>query len=383
MLTPQFVQKLHNHFLQRHKDLVDKIRFLVSHETPSTDPSSIHAFLSAWIPHLEPLVDEINIIPGESSGPTLFLRVNGQDSKASPVLVLGHSDTVWPKGTLASFPFQIEGNIIRGPGVIDMKGGLAFLWEWLDWIKSSEIKPPRPVIGLITADEEMGSQEGKKWIEQWAPEAHHVVVPEPPGPQGELKIKRKGVAVYQFIFKGISAHAGVEPWKGASAILEAARAVEFVHGLNPQDYRSSFTVGVIKGGHRVNVVPDYCEFLVDVRYGSAEDRETYHRKMTQYTPGDSRINVEVSIKHERPPMEPSPKTLEMIETLDRLMQTLDYPLRTVETGGGSDGNFTAAMGIPTLDGMGPEGAHPHSREEFIRFDRLPHRMTLFALALLL
>ena len=368
-------------FVPRQSSLIQKIRTLVQWETPSTEPSRVSAFIHHWAEILSPMVDSITVLPGDRTGDMLLLEIKGNNPNLPPVLVLGHADTVWPAGTLETHPCRILDDKMTGPGVLDMKGGLALLWEWLEWCRESGFLPHRNVKVLITSDEEIGSPEGRQYIEKFAQGIHHVIVPEPPGPQGELKIRRKGVAVYHFQFNGIPAHAGVEPWKGASAILEAARAVIDVHELTSPDNRSTFLVGVIKGGQRVNVVPDSCEFYVDARFDSKEEQERLHPKLLAYQPRDPRVQVTVTVRHQRPPMEPLPETINFIKVLQKEMQSIGYSLETTATGGGSDGNFTAAMGIPTLDGMGPEGEHPHANDEYVRVSTLPHRLTLLALAL--
>lgn len=370
-------------FHSRTPQILRKVELLVGRETPSLNPTAIQGMVEYLARELKSYVDTVEVLPDPVYGPSLLAEYQGLQPSLEPILIIGHADTVWPLGTLKERPFTIDCEQDRayGPGIFDMKGGIALVWEWFAWASATRYRPQRTVRFLMTPDEEIGSHGGRPLIERFARESHHVIVPEPPGEHGEMKIQRKGIATYQYHFTGVAAHAGVEPWQGASAVLEAARTTLWFHQLTPPSWSCSFNVGRIEGGTVANVVPEEAVLLLDARFDSAENAVHYRSLLEDLRTADPRVHVKVSLIHERPPMTPSPETIAMVNTLKQHLQTLGYSLSTIASGGGSDGNFTAAMGIPTLDGVGPEGGHPHSPKEFLRISTLPQRMTLLALTI--
>ncbi len=367
---------------KRQEQLLEKIRVLVELETPSSSPEALEKGLRFLFKEWKPLTSHLELLHIRGNVRALYGYIKGEDDH-DDILVLMHVDTVWPEGTGVERPFRIEGDRAYGPGIIDMKGGIALIWEWLEALNTTGLSPKNTIHFLVTSDEEVGTTHCLPLIREKAIGKKRVVIPEPPGENGALKLKRKGMMVAEFHIHGVPAHTGVEPWRGASAILESARMIQWLHALNPPGWATSIIVGTIQGGTRPNVVPDKCSFTVDVRTQKTEELERLKQLFQHLTPIDPRCEVQCRIVHERPPMNPSEEVLHFFEYLQSEMKKTGYVLQWVASGGGSDGNFTSALGIPTFDGMGPEGAHPHAPDEYIVISTLPYRLYLVHCALTL
>jgi glutamate carboxypeptidase len=300
--------------------------------------------------------------------------------------VLGHFDTVWPRGTLERIPFLAERTSAFGrafgPGIFDMKAGLALLWGALLRLKSSPRPAPRPIWVVFTSDEEIGSPTSRGLIESLARECAYVLVLEPPLSDGSLKTARKGVGRFHLEVEGRAAHAGVAPQDGRSAIVELAHQV-----LGLQDWQdvaagTTLNVGVIQGGTTPNVVPARASAEIDVRVASLAEADRITRALLSLEPVARDVHVAVSGGFIRPPMERSPAIAALFEQARRIGRELGLELTEGSTGGGSDGNFTAALGIPTLDGLGACGGGAHADDEHILIDSLPERADLLAALLL-
>jgi glutamate carboxypeptidase len=297
------------------------------------------------------------------------------------VLVLGHFDTVWPHGTLAALPFRVVDGCAYGPGSYDMKAGLVLLEFAIEAIQTVGGGLRRPVVVLWTSDEEIGSPESRVLIEDEARRAAFVLVLEPPLAGGWLKTARKGVGRFRLVVEGRPAHAGVEPEKGVSAVLELAHQVVRLHALNDPEAGTTVNVGVVHGGTRANVVAAEASATIDVRAATREEAhrvEAALRATTAVLPG-ARVFVEGGFN--RPPMERTPRTAALVAALQVIGRGLGLELGEGSTGGGSDGNFTAALGVPTLDGLGALGAGAHARDEHVAVARLAERAALLAAAL--
>jgi len=279
---------------------------------------------------------------------------------AEPIVLLCHHDTVWPEGTLARLPFRIDGDRVTGPGSYDMKAGIveaAFALEGA--------KPSRPVIVLSTSDEEIGSTSSRTLIEETARQAEAVLVLEPAASGGALKTARKGIADFILEVDGRAAHAGVEPEKGVSAIEEIAHQVLALKALADPRSGTTINVGVLTGGTRPNVVPAHARAEVDVRFTSAAEAERIVEAVRALRPALEGARLRISGGLDRPPMERGPGTVRLATLAQRLAADLGFRLEETSTGGGSDGNFTAAIGIPTLDGLGPDGGGAHADSEHL------------------
>jgi glutamate carboxypeptidase len=279
---------------------------------------------------------------------------------AEPILLLCHHDTVWPEGTLARLPFRVDGDRVTGPGTYDMKAGIveaAFALE--------AAKPKRPVIVLSTSDEEIGSTSSRALIEETARHAVAVLVLEPAASGGAIKTARKGIADFILEVDGRAAHAGVEPEKGISAIEEMAHQVLALKALSDRPNGTTINVGVVDGGTRPNVVAAHARAEIDVRFARASEAERVVRAINDLQPRLAGARLRVTGGVDRPPMERSAGTVRLAQLAQQLAGDVGFSLIETSTGGGSDGNFTAAIGIPTLDGLGPDGGGAHADSEHL------------------
>ncbi|WP_250847130.1 M20 family metallopeptidase [Aquisphaera insulae] len=361
--------------------ILAELRAFASWETPSGDKAAVDHMGSRVAARWTELGGAVEIVPNERGGDHLIGRFFGE-SDAPPALVLGHIDTVWPLGTLARMPVVGYGDQLRGPGVYDMKAGLAMLHAALEWLRESAIRPPRPITALFTADEEIGSPTSRGLIESLARESAHALVLEPPLADGGLKTARKGVGRFTIRVEGRAAHAGVAPEQGVSAILELAHQVIRAHDLNDAAAGTTVNVGVVRGGTTSNVVPAEAEAVVDVRATTIAAAKVVERALLSLRPITPGAKVVVEGGFNRPPMERTPAIAALFEQAAEIGLGLGLKLTEGSTGGGSDGNFTAAIGLPTLDGLGAFGGGAHADHEHILISSLPERAALLAALLL-
>ena len=366
----------------RRQDMIDLLGRLVRIESPSDDRAGLDRFAA----ELEVLFGEYGPIealdPGDAQrGRHLRLTLNGtgaSDGQAHAV-ALCHYDTVWSTGTLAQIPFSVDGDgVARGPGCFDMKGGMVVLLYALQALRSRGLSPKRRLRVLFTSDEEIGSPTSRPIIEQTARGAAVAYVLESPLPGGTLKTARKGTGDYFVRIRGRAAHAGVEPQKGISATHELAHQILALHALN--DYASGTTVnvGVVHGGTRPNVVAAEAEAHVDVRVQTLAEAERIDAAIRGLgaTLAGAVLTIDGGLN--RPPMERSPAMATLFEHARQIAAGMGVELREGSTGGGSDGNFTAALGVPTLDGLGPEGEGAHAAHEHVDTESFPRRAALVA-----
>ena len=362
------------------------LREMVERETPSRDKAACDAF-ARW------LVDEKSwpwhhseVVPNASGGDHVLMRCRrGYDSHGlrmdqarKPALILAHYDTVWPLGTSESRPFTHDEKSARGPGVYDMKASLLIVWLAL----ARNPDPFRNVNVLITSDEEIGSPTSRALIEEMAREAEYVLVLEPPLPDGSLKTSRKGVGGYTIEARGRSAHAGIEPERGANAVVELAYQVMGLQLLNNPKLGTTLNVGTIEGGTTANVVPDRASCRIDVRASTPVEAARIDGALMGLTPITPGTTLHVSGGFNRPPMERSPGIASLFEKAREIGRTLGMELTEGSTGGGSDANFTAALGVPTLDGLGALGGGAHAEDEHVIIDSIPERAALLAALLM-
>ena len=290
-------------------------------------------------------------------------------------LLLGHLDTVWPAGTLSRMPWRIDSGRASGPGVFDMKAGVVAGMAVLAAMARSA--RPHPVSLLLVPDEEAGSGASREETLLVARQHRRVLVLEP-SQDGAAKVARKGCGTFRVRFQGRAAHAGLEPEKGASALAEMARFVSFLEEVAAPARGTTLTATLARAGSATNVVPEEAELVVDARAWTREEAERVTARVRGYQPSDSRVVASVDGGMDRPPLEPTPASQALYEAARRLAFDLGFELGAARVGGASDGNFTAAAGIPTLDGLGPRGGGAHSRDEHVLVADLPVRAALLA-----
>jgi len=299
--------------------------------------------------------------------------------KQGRILALGHSDTVWPAGTVKTMPFRQARGRLWGPGVLDMKAGLVFFLFAMRILRELDIPVRRKVVLQLNSDEEMGSPSSRPLTEEAAKNSVAVLVLEPgTGLDGNLKTARKGVGDYRITVRGRAAHAGLDFEKGANAVTEMARQIERVDRFTRLKQGITVSPGVIQGGTRSNVVPAECRVEVDVRVPNQSAQRYLERQFASLNPFDKRCTVHVSGGLNRPAMERSAATRGLFRTARALGSELGVSIEESASGGGSDGNFTAALGIPTLDGLGAVGEGAHAPHESILVNRIADRTALLA-----
>ena len=354
--------------------IVRTVREMVECESPSDDPAGVARFN-------ELLAD---FVSGEATcrkaGTNLICTFNLPGRrKIGQVMALGHADTVWPLGTLRGMPFREAKGRLWGPGVLDMKAGLAFFIFAMRGLRELDIPVAHRVILQVNSDEETGSRDSRALTEKNARLSRAVLVLEPgTGLTGKLKTARKGIGGYRIQVRGVASHAGVDFEKGASAVVELARQIERVAGFTDVARGITVNPGVIAGGTRSNVIAERAEAHVDIRIPRLRDAGPLERKFRALKPFDKRCSVEVSGGLNRPPMERGKGVRELFALARRSAAEIGVELEESSTGGGSDGNFTAALGIPTLDGLGAVGEGAHALHESILTDRIADRVALLA-----
>jgi glutamate carboxypeptidase len=318
----------------------------------------------------------------DSGGPHLFAEILPETRPAPPVVLVGHSDTVWPQGEASRHAPSERGGRLYGPGVYDMRGGLVLAVFALRFLRDSGERLARPLQVFLAADEEVGSKTAHPHMERLlAPEATALVL-EPPLENGSVKIQRKGVSMYRIEAHGVESHAGSAPERGASAIVEIAN--QLLEVIEFSDPRRGITVniGTIEGGVATNVVAGFSSAGVDVRFDRLEDGEEIERRLRALGPRDPRVQLRVEGGILFPPVVPDDRSRNLASTTIRLAKELGLQISAGKSGGGSDGNFLAAKGLAVLDGLGAEGAGAHARDEHVVIDRLPVRAALLATLLL-
>ncbi|HEY2379793.1 MAG TPA: M20 family metallopeptidase [Terriglobia bacterium] len=341
---------------------------MVSMESPSLDKALTDKFVQFVSEQFTG--GDVTIIPAEKFGNHLRLKFPG--ASRNRVLLLGHTDTVWPAGELARRPFKIEGGQALGPGVFDMKSGIVLMRMALAVLKDS------PVTILLTSDEEAGSPSSRALIESEAIQCAAVLVLEPALPGGALKTARKGSGRFTLKAIGRAAHAGIDPQKGVNAIEELSHQILKLQKMTDIRCGTTVTVGVVQGGTRSNVVPAEAAAEIDVRVTSMEEAERLVAAIRSLTPHLPEARLEIHGAMNRPPMERTTDTAKLFNLARTLAAQIGIDLKEDSTGGASDGNFTAALGIPTLDGLGAIGGGAHAADEWVEIESLPARAAIVA-----
>jgi len=357
--------------------LVDCLRQVVEIESPSLNPAAIDRMANHLAREFSQRGAKVQLLSNPTAGSALLAEFWPGARGAKPILLLGHLDTVWDVGTLKEMPFQVRDGRAYGPGIYDMKSGIVCgLWA-IQALEALKIKPAGPVRFFLNADEEVSSIAFRDELLAEARLARAVLVLEPAAAKGALKTARKGVGEFQVTVRGRSAHAGINPSAGVNAISELARQILRIEKLSRPRRGLTVNVDVIQGGTRSNVIPEHAVARVDVRVPTAADREKIERQMRALTPIHPEATLEITGGVNRPPLERKMASALFRQARD-LGRKMGLELDEAATGGGSDGNFTAALGIPTLDGLGGTGDGAHARHEHVIVRELPQRAALLA-----
>ena len=360
------------YFESRHDAIVAAIADIVDIESPSYNIQQSKRVVDCVVDMFHGLPIELDVERqfAEANGEHLIIRSFASGEK--PVLLLGHTDTVHPIGTNEKNPTRIEDDQFYGCGIFDMKANIVLMAETLRFFAETGIRPRDPITILLSCDEEVGSHTGKALVER---EAGNSKIFEP-SLDGKVKTGRKGTGMFKLHAHGIPAHAGLEPEKGASAILELSRQVERLHDLNDVEAGTTVNVCTVRGGTTTNVIPEHAECEIDVRFASGDEAIRVEKAIRSLKPIDGRVKLELTGEINRPPMERTPAVAALFEKARQIGASFDYDLGEAQVGGGSDGNFVGALGVPLLDGLGIAGAGAHTLHEHILVSDIAHRATL-------
>lgn len=356
------------------------IQELVECESPSDDAPAVNRFVDLLAAKLDGLA-KVKTFPGGKFGRHMRCEfvLPGKKTEAQGILGLGHSDTVYPLGILSSMPFRKAKGRLWGPGTLDMKGGLTLFIFAMRALRDLDVPVARKVILQVNSDEEVGSDSSRALTEEAAKSSAAVIVLEPgTGLEGKPKTARKGIGDYELFVYGKSSHAGVDFAAGANAVVEMARQLERIAGFVRLEKGITVSPGVVRGGTRSNVVPAEAYAHIDFRVPTLKDAAWLEKQFAALRPFDPRCRLELRGGLNRPPMERSAGVRKLFGLAKSLARDLGVELEESATGGGSDGNFTAALGIPTIDGMGVVGEGAHATHESILVNRLADRTALLA-----
>jgi len=367
------------YFSERRDAIVSTIRELVEIESPSDNKAAVDRVAEAVANKFSRLGGNVRFHHAKDFGNHLQVDFDLPRKSAKSVLLLGHYDTVYPLGTLATMPCRVVDNKLTGPGVLDMKSGIALMIHALAALHQWHVGLPRPVTVLLVSDEEVGSDSSRAITESLAKKAAAVLVLEPSyGPEGAVKTARKGVGEYHVKVTGKASHAGLDFQKGVNAILELARQIEKISSFTELEKGLTVNVGIVSGGSRTNVVPAEAAAQVDVRIARMKDAAGIDKKMRSLRPFNRKCRIEITGGINRPPMERTAGVAALYAHASAIARELGWKLGEAAVGGGSDGNFTAGLGIPTLDGLGGVGDGAHATHEHILISELPRRAALVA-----
>ena len=359
------------------EDILGRVSALVRQESPTSRYDAVSAaqgMVAGWAEELEGRVERH---ARSGSGGVLEARFGNPEDERGPVLLLGHLDTVWPVGTLARMPWRVKDGWAFGPGVLDMKAGVVMALEAMRLVH--EVDADRPVVLLLSGDEETGSHHSRDLIEEVAKGCRATFVLEPAqGPQGAYKTARKGVGQFRLEIAGVPSHSGVDFGAGHSAVRELAWQIEQISAMTDLERGTTLNIGVVGGGTQSNVVPAAAWAEIDLRVTTVAEAEAVAQKLEALKARDARCALRLTGRLNRPPMERTEGTAALFAQAKELAAGLGFALEEAATGGGSDGNFTSALGVPTLDGMGAIGNGAHAENESIRIDSLVSRTALLA-----
>jgi glutamate carboxypeptidase len=370
------------YFESRRVEILSLTRALCETESPSGDAegSGSVAELLSEAARSSGVVDALERIAApDGYGEHLLMRAfTAQSDTARTLLILGHTDTVHPRGTLAEMPWRESEGRIYAPGIFDMKTNCALALEALRACDALALRPRLPVVLLLTCDEETGSFSGRTLVEQESRRAEYVLVLEPCAQGGRAKTARKGTGLFTLSVEGRAAHAGLEPEKGVSAVLEIARQIERVASLADHARGTTVNVGTVSGGTQANVVPAQARAEIDVRFSTADEARRVERALHELKPFDERARLTIDGGINRPPLERTAAVARLFEKARSVAAALDIELGETSVGGASDGNFAAACGATVLDGLGVEGDGAHAAHEHILSSCVARRGALLA-----
>lgn len=364
-------------FTARTEQMVEKLGRLVLFESPSHSKEHVDKLgeYVEWV--CKSLDAEVEVYPFEHAGDVRLAKWNA-GAPGKPIMLLAHLDTVWPVGTLEHMPLREEGGLLFGPGALDMKCGVVVALEAIRGLRDRGELPNRPIWLFLNTDEEIGSVNTRALIEEKAAQAGLVLVMEPAAEGEALKVWRKGIARYKVRTVGRAAHSGNAPEAGINAVIEAAHQALIMHGLNDLKNGTSVSVTMIRGGIATNVIPPEAELEVDVRFLTGAEAQRVDHAIQNLTPVLPGADVIVEGGIDRGPMEYNDQMIRAVRQAQAIARTLGLELREDGSGGASDGNFTAALGIPTLDGLGAGGVGMHAAHEQVTIRTLPRRAALVA-----
>lgn len=375
-------REIFDYLASKQDEMIAFLKQLVLAESPTSAPDSQALVMTTLFEALQGLDFDVRIIPGRNTGGQILANWKGTAGTSGSQLLLGHCDTVWPIGTLEKMPFCVEENIIRGPGVYDMKGGLTQMIFSVKAISELDLEYQLSPVVFINSDEELGSIESGHRIEELALEMSRVFVLEPSlGLDGKLKTARKGVGRFDIVVNGQAAHAGLDPEKGISAVLDMAFLIQKLFAMNDLKRGISVNVGTIEGGLRPNVIAPQSKAVVDVRVPSMDDARELEEAILGLQPTTPGITLEIEGSISRPPLERTMANQALWSLAKNLGEDLGLSLDEAMAGGGSDGNTTSQY-TATLDGLGAVGDGAHAQHEFIFIDKMIERATLLALLLI-
>jgi glutamate carboxypeptidase len=375
------MKMLLDYFRARLASILDSIHQVVEIESPSYEVQGSRAVVD-WFETETRKIScdfEVERITAEDLGEHFLVRAFSSNEK--PVVLLGHTDTVHPLGTKEKNPTRIESEKFYGCGIFDMKANCVLILEVLRAFAELNLQPNRPISILLSCDEEIGSPTGRALVENEARKSEFCLVCEPSA-GGKIKTGRKGTANYSLRAHGVPAHAGLEPEKGASAILEIARQIEELYSLNYLEKGTTVNVCLINGGTASNVIPETAQCSIDVRFTSMSEATRIEKEIKHLKSFDERVSLEILGAINRPPMERTEAVVKLYEKARQVALQFDFELGETQVGGASDGNFVGALGVPVLDGLGIAGGGAHTLEEFIFVDDIPKRAALLAAILL-
>jgi glutamate carboxypeptidase len=359
--------------------MLDALRALIALESPTRNADLGNKLADLLVKRFQALGGTVTRIHLPPFGDVVLAEWSGAANPTEPpVLLLLHYDTVWPEGTVSQRPVTIDGNTLIGPGALDMKASIVIVEEALQAVRASGEAPRRSIRVMVTSDEEIGSPESRRLIEEYARQSAHVLVMEPPLPGGELKIARKGVGRFLIRVHGRAAHAGVEPEKGVNAIVELARHLPAIADLGNAKLGTTVNPGLISGGTSRNTVAPLAESDLDVRAWTLAEAERIERELRAIKPVHPEATIEIDGSFHRPPMEFTAESEALFHRAAEIAASLGQSLGQGRVGGASDANLTSALGIPTLDGLGARGKGAHAPNEQIEIDSLQARAVLLA-----
>ena len=365
------------YFAARQSEIVALLRQLVELESPSESKPTLDRLGQFIAAQLRDVGASVEVVPQTTAGDHLVAMFGGGNA-ASPIVTLCHIDTVWPLGTLTKMPWREEAGLLRGPGVYDMKASTAMLIMALRYFRETQTQPAHPLRMLFTTDEETGSATSRALIEAEAKNAALVLCLEPALSNGALKTFRKGTGGFTVTAFGRAAHAGADHAKGVNAIEEIARQITALHRMTNYELGTTVNVGAISGGTVSNVVPDRAQIEVDIRVSTLAEGERMVKTIFHLEPQLPGARLDVTGGLNRPPMERTPQIVEAFQKAKAIGAGLGLDLLEGSTGGASDGNFTGALGVPTLDGLGAVGNGGHAVDEHVIASSLPERTALLA-----